>query len=334
VKQRDKILLIILFVALGAILVNTIRSRLMINRLTGYIEFVSDWGIQRFILSTAKKEEILKKNPYLITSFDISPNGKDRALEGNSLGTPDGLIMYLNSSEFKPILSGKLFRNPSFSPDGQWIAYLSDEHRGEKKYWFDDWALYIIRTDGSSEQKVSNLVLDVFNKPSWFPDGKKMVVSTKDWKIYIVDSKTGNTKKMIEFGRAPSISHDGKNLAYLSKEVDSSLKKKILDLSTLTVKEYEGAEKKRGPKFKELMQTESEINRLAIYLYNVQTGQTRRLTSKQYIEGPPIWSPDDKYLLYNLRSDLMGDRMYVLDIETGATAGIPSAYGRIMAWAK
>jgi dipeptidyl aminopeptidase/acylaminoacyl peptidase len=63
---------------------------------------------------------------------------------------------------------------PSFSPDGKWIAFLSK--RGEDKQT----QLYVIPTDGGEARRVTNIPTGV-EAPKWFPDSHRLAFATAIW---------------------------------------------------------------------------------------------------------------------------------------------------------
>jgi dipeptidyl aminopeptidase/acylaminoacyl peptidase len=63
---------------------------------------------------------------------------------------------------------------PSFSPDGKWIAFLSK--RGDDK----ETQLYVIPTDGGEARRVTNIPTGV-EAPKWFPDSHRLAFATAIW---------------------------------------------------------------------------------------------------------------------------------------------------------
>ena len=69
-----------------------------------------------------------------------------------------------------PISGGMAFDSqPKFSPDGQWIVFISDREGSEN--------IWIIHPDGSGVKQVSKNTADDFSSPAWIPDGKYIVPS-------------------------------------------------------------------------------------------------------------------------------------------------------------
>ncbi|HEV8329907.1 MAG TPA: amidohydrolase family protein [Steroidobacteraceae bacterium] len=65
---------------------------------------------------------------------------------------------------------------PTYSPDGQWIAFVSDRSGAEN--------LWAIRPDGSGAKQISFGDDDtVLSSPAWTPDGKALYVSRFRWSL-------------------------------------------------------------------------------------------------------------------------------------------------------
>jgi tricorn protease len=124
----------------------------------------------------ARKELVnVQKN---ISTFEISPDGK-RALfnaRGDIFTVPAkyGNIRNLTHS------SGIHERNPKWSPDGKWIAYISDRS-GENE-------IYIQNQDGISDPVRLTTGADTYMyEITWSPDSKKIMWSDKKLRLSFVD---------------------------------------------------------------------------------------------------------------------------------------------------
>ena len=120
-------------------------------------------------------------------SLDVSPDGKTIAFE--LVG--DIYTLPIEGGQAKLIAGGMSFDSqPRFSPDGKWIAFLSDRE-GTENVW-------IMRSDGTGAKQVSKDPNSDFTSPSWAPEGNYIFVSkapfgigTNEIWMYHVDGGTG-----------------------------------------------------------------------------------------------------------------------------------------------
>src|SRR6202012_1471726 len=120
-------------------------------------------------------------------SLDVSPDGKTIVFEllGNIYTLP------IEGGEAKLISGGMAFDSqPRFSPDGKWIAFISDRDGSEN--------IWMIHPDGSEPKQVSKDPNSVMASPAWAPDGRYVYVSKAGFGIaayevwmYHVDGGTG-----------------------------------------------------------------------------------------------------------------------------------------------
>lgn len=154
----------------------------------------------------------------VISSFALAPDGKRLALHISVLGTEAIWLLPGDGTPgaFIPTTKGTADRDPSWSPDGRTIAFVSNRHRGWRLYVADDkganarllvrqeneakqprwspdgssiaylslaegdtgWDLWVTRSDGSADPKQLTRVPFDEEDPRWSPDGERIVIST------------------------------------------------------------------------------------------------------------------------------------------------------------
>ncbi|MBW1688193.1 MAG: PD40 domain-containing protein, partial [Deltaproteobacteria bacterium] len=102
-------------------------------------------------------------------SLDISRDGKTILFE--LLG--DLYTVPLEGGDSVAITSGMAFDSqPSYSPDGSHIAFVSDRDGAEN--------VWIANSDGSDPKQLSKEKQSLYVSPSWTPDGEYVIVTRSD----------------------------------------------------------------------------------------------------------------------------------------------------------
>ena len=87
--------------------------------------------------------------------------------------------------------SGAHDRFPAWSPDGRWIAYMSDQS-GEDEVW-------IVAQDGSTQpQQLTTGGSAQRYAPQWSADSKKIVFGDKNGRVYVVNVATKQTQMIVD----------------------------------------------------------------------------------------------------------------------------------------
>ncbi len=224
-------------------------------------------------------------------SLDVSPDGKTIVFE--MLG--DIYTLPTEGGKATLISGGMAFDSqPKFSPDGKWIAFLSDRE-GSDNIW-------IIRPDGKDAKQVSKDSASDFVTPSWSPDGKYIFVSKAasgiaSYEIWMYHIDGGSGIQITKAKPAPNTprrerpndvgvvaSADGKYLYYAER---------------------------RGPFSYNAMLPQWEIKRK-----DRKTGDEDTIIQQSLSAFRPVLSPDGKVMLYISRFETeSGLRMR--NLETG-----------------
>jgi tricorn protease len=152
-----------------------------------------------------------------VTDFDISPEGNRAVLtaRGDIFTVPakDGSIRNLTQTP------GIREKYAAWSPDGKWIAYLSDR-TGEQE-------IYITPQDGMGKETRITTDGKMFRMPPvWSPDSKKLLFADKDLRLFYVDIDQ-KTPVLIDQGKYFDItdyvwSPDSKWVAYAKQEENTN----------------------------------------------------------------------------------------------------------------
>jgi Tol biopolymer transport system component len=106
-------------------------------------------------------------------SLDVSPDGKTIIFEllGDIYAVP------IEGGEARALTTGLPFDSqPKFSPDGNWIAFLSDRDGVEN--------LWLMKADGGDPKKLSRLTDNPYlASPAWTPDGEYVIISRTTWPL-------------------------------------------------------------------------------------------------------------------------------------------------------
>lgn len=193
-------------------------------------------------------------------SFRLSPTGKRMLLEtrGEIINVPveKGSPVNLTRS------SASREKNAAWSPDGRWIAFISDR-TGEEE-------LYLIDQKGANEWKpLTTGGLGFRMQPVWSPDSKYLLYHDKFMRLNLVDAETGGIT-VIDQG-----------------EYDDAWER-------WGIQDYVWSPCSRWVAYSKQEQSLNE----SIFLYSLDTGEITRVTDYMTTDWSPSFSPDGKYLYF------------------------------------
>ena len=195
-----------------------------------------------------------------ISNATASPEGKRVVFEarGELFNVPATEGYVVNLTQS----SGAFDHDPAWSPDGKTIAYWSDRS--------GEYEIYLQAAGGTSEpRKLTNRNKGFGYRLYWSPNSKKLAFIDEKNDISVVDVESGtvtvagntlwNVGHGSRFGYPIAWSPDSKWLAF-----------------------QQGLENANG----------------AIFLYDVEKGQSHQATSGFFDDAAPVFSTDGKYLFY------------------------------------
>jgi tricorn protease len=148
---------------------------------------------------------------------------------------------------------------PSWSPDGRWIAYLSDR-AGEEEVW-------IAAQDGSKPAwQLTQGNQEMLYRPSWSPDSKKIAYSNKSGKVFVVNVEDKTQVEVADEARGQLNDYVwSPDSAYLAFSMTTG---------------------------------NSNTNR-SLYIWSAAGNRLQKVSkSEMFNETQPSWDPDGNYLFF------------------------------------
>jgi len=259
----------------------------------------------------------ITKNTANVICADWSPDKSKivcDSVNGSTYGFPTCALYVMNAdgSDMKKISPGGQSRHyPDWSPDGSKIVncgYFTAQCPHPSSTPCKFFALYSSAQDGSVDQllKLSpERPYDVL--PRWLPDGKRIAFLRNEsgyFGVYSGDINSGDSAKY-------NIESNLTYMPWFSLSTDATRIAFSHDFS----KDYyhKGRE---------------------IFVFDIGTGESLRLTNNDYCDDYPCFSPDGKQVLFASSGDTEATwGMFVIDIDGKNLKKIPSKYGDLpMKW--
>ncbi len=193
-------------------------------------------------------------------SFGLSPSGKRLLLEAR------GEILNLPAEDGEPInltrSPGTREKNAAWSPDGRWVAFLSDK-TGEEE-------IYLVDQRGKNDWKqLTTGGLGFRMQPVWSPDSTHLVFADKFMRLNLVDAESGEIKVI-----AQGPLDDG--------------------WERWGIQDYVWSPDSQWIAFTMMERSQNE----SIFLYSLTDGKTHRVTDDVTTDFSPSFDPGGKYLYF------------------------------------
>jgi tricorn protease len=195
-----------------------------------------------------------------INNMTAAPGGKRIVFEarGELFNVPATEGYVINCTQS----SGAFDRDPSWSPDGKTIACWSDRD-GEFEIWLQP------TTDNMQPKKLTKRGKGYGYTLHWSPDSKKIAFIDETNNVYVIDAESGKTETIGH--TLYTVGHGGAPGYTISWSPDS-----------------------RWISFTQGLNN----NNNAIFLYEMEAGKSRQVTSGFYNDSDPVFTIDGKYLVY------------------------------------
>ena len=276
------------------------------------------FSIYRKSLNADAPEELLYKVPGVASPTSWSADGRYLSLSSSDLGGGTISALPLDASDRKPI---EVFHSPKqigggrLSPDGRWIAYLSNETGRNEIY------VRAFNPGGSGAGSAGPWKISEqggLPMTSWRSDGKEFYFMGADRSIMVV--AVNNNGSALEFGK-PSVLFrpDAAIAATPGNTTISSDGERVLiavpppQLRQLTIFDRQGkpvrtvgepAQFVVQPHFSPdgtrlvYMKQDPKTSDIDIWTYDLESGKEYAVTRDNWPENAPIWAPDGKRVFY------------------------------------
>ena len=271
-----------------------------------------------------------------------SPNGTTVAFVSNLSGRNN---LWLVPSEggwpMQLTVSDQRQTSPTWSPDGKWIAYMSDYDGDEQ------WDIFLVSPKTGQVVNLTNTREIAEESPAWSPDGRYLayMVKPKTSSVFEIDVydtvlrdvkhlTTGTAKDRMNV--APIWSSDGKFIVYTqehSKGTDSNVF--LVDVASaqstlLTPHDGERTYSANdvSPDGKSVLITSNAGDGYDnVGLLDIASKKIRWLTQDKWEISGESFSPDGKFLTYTANVDGNTD-IYLYDVASGKAHALPLPKGR------
>ncbi|MFC7538013.1 amidohydrolase family protein [Sphingomonas sp. GCM10030256] len=251
------------------------------------------WDVQNPRGLTTRKVQISTDEGTWM-NVDVSPDGTRIAFD--MLG--DIYVMPMAGGTPTRIAAGLAYeQQPRWSPDGTRIAFVSDRAGGDN--------IWIMDANGANAKQLTKEDFRLLNQPSWSPDGR-----------YIVAKKHFTTARSLGTGEVWLYHVDGGGGVQLVKRVDEKYQKELGEPTFAADGKsiYFTRNITPGGTFQYAQDSNRAL--FAIDRYELETGETHRLTGGNGGAVRPTPSPDGKYLAF-VRRERAKSKLYVRDLATG-----------------
>ena len=212
----------------------------------------------------------------------------------------------INNETGEPMFNESLDdKDPSWSPDGNWIVFASKK-AGSWDIWLMD----------SSGNNLKQLTLDDSTEqgPRFSPNGKKIAFERHGYTngrythgICTMDSNGENIKEIVNCAEncmSPSWSPDGSRIAYAlggniwEADLNKNFRKQLTNGTAVNL--YPSW----SPDGKKIAFSSTESGDTEIWVMDSDGGNRKQLTTRVGLDLSPSWSPDGNWIVFSSIGDI------------------------------
>ncbi len=230
--------------------------------------------------------------------------------------------------------------SPVWSPNGKWIAYLSDTDGDEL------WDIYLVSPKSGEVKNVTMSSRTEEGRPAWSPDGKEIAYPARPkekpaYEIDVMDIKSQKTTHVTQdtpadrYNDNPLWSPDGRSLAWTQEYADEQNADVMMsDLATGKIENLTNHAK--GQIFRAaawspdgrtiLITSDAKNGYMNAGLLDVTSKQIKWLTAEKWEIDATNFTPDGKHVIWTANVD--GEvSVHETELATGKTEALPAGGG-------
>jgi len=185
---------------------------------------------------------------------------------------------------------------PSLSPDGRWVAFVSNRD--------GQWDIYIGLVTGGSLIRITSDP-NIETRPRWSPDGTHLLFARLNDlglnDLWVVPALGGAARRIVLNGLNPTWSPDGRSIAYSSGGTiwvceASGANPRAVTRPEPPLAHHHPAFSHDGRSLAFVRRRDGPYSELAVA--DVGAGTMKTLTNDHALALSPVWSPDDRFIYF------------------------------------